>query len=101
MYSWPAVQQKSSKIKVIKCTCTESGNVNVSSDVNPITNVGEMDSDDQEDDNLSCLENEIFNENNSFNIDSVLELDNDKNKTGEEWFLLPSWLYLKIGIKKK
>ena len=42
--------------------CTESNNVNVSSDVNHATNVEENNghSDDQEDDNLSCLENEII-----------------------------------------
>ena len=54
-----------------------SDNVNVSSDVNPTTNSVE---------NgwwwsgrsLSCLENEIIEEDNSSNVDSVLELDNDK-----------------------
>ena len=45
-------------------TCTESDNANVASDVYPTTNVDEMDGDDQEDDNLSCLENEIINEDN-------------------------------------
>ena len=43
-------------------TCTESDNANVTSDAYPTTNVNETDSDDQEDDNLSCLENEIINE---------------------------------------
>ena len=40
-------------------TCTENDNINVSSVVNPSTNVEENnnDSDDQEDDNLSRLEN--------------------------------------------
>ena len=37
-----------------------------------------MDSDDQEDDKISCLENEIINEDNSSNVDSALGLDNDK-----------------------
>ena len=46
--------------------CTE--NVNVSSDVNPTTNVEEMDSDDQEDNNLSCLENEIIIDDNLSNV---------------------------------
>ena len=59
-------------------TCAESDNANVSSYVNPTTNVEEMDSDDREDDNLSCLENEIINEDNSSNVDSVLGLDNHK-----------------------
>ena len=40
--------------------CTESDNTNVTGDVYPTTNVCEMDSDDQQDDNLSCLENEII-----------------------------------------
>ena len=57
-------------------TCTESGNANVSSDDNPTTNVDEMDSDDQEDNNLSYLGNEIINEHNSSNVDSALGLDN-------------------------
>ena len=34
-----------------------------------------MDSDDY---NLSCLENEIINEDNLSNVDPVLRLDNDK-----------------------
>ena len=62
-------------------TCTESDNINVFSDVNPKTNVEENinDSDDQEDENISYLENKIVNENNSSNAaDSVLGLDNDK-----------------------
>ena len=37
-----------------------------------------MDSDDQEDDNFTCLENEIINEDNSSNVGSVLGLGNDK-----------------------
>ena len=41
-------------------TCTESDNANVSGDGNPSTNVEEMDNDDQEDDNLSCSEDEII-----------------------------------------
>ena len=94
------IQQQSSKIKVTKfkmvpisrlpvlaalrCSkpnegiCTKSDHLNVSSDFNPTTNVEEMDSDDREDDNLSCLENEIINEDNSSNVDSVLGLDNHK-----------------------
>ena len=59
-------------------TCTESDNANITLDVNPATNVDEMDSDDQEDDNLSCLENKIINEDNSSNVESPLGLDNDK-----------------------
>ena len=43
-------------------TCIESDNANLSYDVNPLTNVEEMNSDDQEGDNLSCLQNEIINE---------------------------------------
>ena len=44
------------------------------------TNVAEHnnDSDDQEDDNISCLENKIIKENNSSNVDSVQGLDSDK-----------------------
>ena len=73
------IQQQSSKIKVKKFkmvpisrlpvvvapsasrskagTWTKRGNVNVSSDVNLATNVEENNSDDQEDDRFSCLEN--------------------------------------------
>ena len=58
-------------------TCTESDNANVISDTYPMTNVDETD-DDQEDDNRSCLENEIINEDNSSTVDSALELDNNK-----------------------
>ena len=91
------IQQQSSKIKVTKFKMVpilrllvlaalsgsmpnedQSDNLNVSRDVNPTTNVEEMDGDDREDDNLSCLENEIINEDNSSNVDSVLGLDNDK-----------------------
>ena len=35
-------------------TCTESDNANVTINVNPTIDVDEMDSDDQEEDNLSC-----------------------------------------------
>ena len=44
------------------------------------TNVVENynDSDDQEDDNISCLENKIINKDNSSNVDSVFEPVNDK-----------------------
>ena len=44
------------------------------------TNVVENynDSDDQEDDNISCLENKVINEDKSSNVDSVLGLDNEK-----------------------
>ena len=44
------------------------------------TNVVENynDSDDQEDDNISCLENKIIKENNSSNVDSVQGMDSDK-----------------------
>ena len=56
-------------------TCTESDNVNVSSDVNPTTNVEENDSYGQEGDNLFCLKNEILNEDNSSDLASVLGLD--------------------------
>ena len=59
-------------------TCTESNNVNVSSNVNPATDVEEMGSDYQEDNNLSCFENELFNEDSSSNVVSVLGLYNDK-----------------------
>ena len=52
-------------------TCTENYNINVSSDVDPSTNV-------EENDNLSCFENEIINEDNLSNVDSALGLDNDK-----------------------
>ena len=34
--------------------------------------------DDQEDDNISCLQNKIVNEDNSSNVEYVLGLDNDK-----------------------
>ena len=53
-------------------TCTE--NVNVSSHVNPSTNVEYNDRDDQED-YISCFENEVINEGNSSNVDSVCGLD--------------------------
>ena len=36
-----------------------------------------MNSDDQKDDNLSCLEKEIINEDNSSNVDIILGLDNN------------------------
>ena len=49
--------------------CTETDNANVWCDVNSITNVEKMDSDDQDDDNLSCLENELINEDNSSNFE--------------------------------
>ena len=52
-------------------TYTENDNINVSSDVDPSTNV-------EENDNLFCLENKINNEDNLFNVDSAMELDNDK-----------------------
>ena len=67
-------------------TYTESDKINVSSDCNPTINVEEMDSDYQEDDNLSSLKNEIINENNSSFVHSVLGLDNDKtlNILGQE-----------------
>ena len=55
-----------------------SDNANVTSDVDRITNVDEMDFDDHEDNNLSCLENEIVNENNLSNVDSALVLNNYK-----------------------
>ena len=44
------------------------------------TNVEENNngSDGQEDDNLSCLENEIINQDNSSTVDSTLGLDNNK-----------------------
>ena len=42
--------------KLNEDTCTESDNANVASDAYPITNVDETNH-DQEDDNLSCLEN--------------------------------------------
>ena len=60
--------------------CTENDNINVFSDVDPSTNVEENhnDSNDQENDNLSCLENEMVNENSLFHVDSALGLDNDK-----------------------
>ena len=46
----------------------------------PSTNVEENNnySDDQEDDNLSCPENELINEDNLSNVDSALGPDNDK-----------------------
>ena len=109
------IQQQSSKIKVTKFKmvpisrllvsaaitgskpnegiCTKSDNLNVLSDVNPTTNVEEMDSDDREDDNLSCLENEIINKDNLFNVDSALGPDNNTtlNILGQErndfWYL--------------
>ena len=67
-------------------TCIESNNANVSNDVNPTTNVEEMESDDLEDDNISCLQNEIINKNNSSNVDSILRLNNHKtlNILGQE-----------------
>ena len=45
-----------------------------------------MDSDDQEDDNRSCLWNGIFIKDNSSYVDSVLGLDNDEtlNILGQE-----------------
>ena len=59
-------------------TCTESDNENVTSDANLTTNVDGMDRDDQGDNNLSCLKNEIINEDKSSTVDSALGLDNDK-----------------------
>ena len=61
-------------------TCTESDIVNVSSNVNPTTNAEENnnDSDQGEDNNISCLENKIIDEDNSSNLDSIWGLDNDK-----------------------
>ena len=41
------------------------------------TNVAENNN-DKEDDNISCPENKIINEDNLSNIDSVLELYSDK-----------------------
>ena len=60
-------------------TFTENDNINVSSDVDPSTNV-------EENDNLSCLEAEIINEDNLFNVDSDMGLDNHKtfNILGQE-----------------
>ena len=78
-------------------TCTESNNVNVFSDVNLTTNVEKNDSDNQEDDNYSCLEIDIINDDNLsnvVNVVSVLGLDSDKtlNILGQEsndfWSLL-------------
>ena len=43
----------------LKITISSDVFYHVSSDVNPSTNVQEMDSDNQEDDNLSCLENHL------------------------------------------
>ena len=60
MGSWPNVG-----------TCTENYNINASSEVDPSTNV-------KENDNLSCLENEIINEDNLLNVDFTLGPDNDK-----------------------
>ena len=59
-------------------TCTENYHINVSSDVNFLINVEENDSDSQEDENLSSLENEIINEDNLSNVDSTVGPDNDK-----------------------
>ena len=62
--------------------------------VNPTTNVEEIDSDDQEDDNLSCFESEIINEDKSSNVDSVLALDSDKTlnilRQERNYYLFPS-----------
>ena len=60
-------------------TFTENDNINVSSDVDPSTTV-------EENDDFSCLEAEIINENNLFNVDSDMGLDNDKtfNILGQE-----------------
>ena len=60
-------------------TCTENYNTNVFSDVDPSTNV-------EENDYLSCHENEWINEDNFFNVDSALGLDNGKplNILGQE-----------------
>ena len=86
--------------------CTKSDNVNVFSDVNFTTNAEENDSDDQEEDNISCLENKIINEDNSYILDSVLGLDNDKtlNILGQEmndFWTPPDYIlhwYKKISI---
>ena len=59
-------------------TCTENDNLNLSSNVNPSSNVEENYSDSQEDDNLSYLENEIINDDNLPNVNSALGPDNDK-----------------------
>ena len=60
-------------------TCPENDNINVSSDVDTPTN-------DEENDNLSCLENKIIIEDNLFNVDFALRPDNDKtlNIFGQE-----------------
>ena len=68
-------------------TCTENDGINVSSDVDPSTNVEENFSDGQKDDNLSCHENIIINEDNLSNVDSALRPNNDKslNIFEQEW----------------
>ena len=68
----------------IEGNCTESDNANVSSDINPTTNVDELDSDNEEDGNLSCLENEIINEVSSSNVDSALGNDKTLNILGQK-----------------
>ena len=47
--------------------------------------MNETDSDDQEDNNLSCLENEIINEDNSSTVDSTLRLDINKTLNILDW----------------
>ena len=75
-----------------------------------------LDSDDQEDDNLTCLENKIINEDNQSNVDSTLGLDKDKflNILGQkrndfwcssdytiDWYKKISNIYLKNDILKE
>ena len=60
-------------------TCTENDNIFLTSDIDLPTNV-------EENDNLSCIENMIINEDNLLNVDFALGLDNDKtlNIFGQE-----------------
>ena len=52
-------------------------------------------SDDQEDDNISCLENKIINEDKSSNVDFVFRLDNDKTLNMYIFFVSYSHISLK------
>ena len=58
----------------------ENDNIDVPNNVIPSTDVEDNDngSDGQEDDNLSCPENEIINEDNLSNVDSAVGPDNEK-----------------------
>ena len=80
IYSWMQVIKIWTKIGTFNWRSKNFVCCHISSDVNPTTNVEENnnDSDDQDNDNICCLVNKIINEDNSFDVDSIKEIDNDK-----------------------